>query len=273
MTLAECGDPSVGLVDAHVHLYPRFPLVPFLDSAYGNLQRAARGVRDTCFGVLCLTETTGEGAFERLQRHATTGEEVGGWMVTNTHEETSLGILSDDVTKLIVIAGRQISTQERLEVLALGTRTRFDDGRPLKHVLQSVVAAGAIPIIPWGFGKWIGQRNSLIQDLIRNRNLPRFFLSDSGNRPRVFGRHQLFDFAESHGVLDLPGSDPLPLPGEHRTVGRTGFVLDLQRDGATPTQAFKERLNDLQDPPPRFGRMETALRFLKNQVALRLTGN
>lgn len=259
----------VTLVDGHVHLYPRFPLVPFLEGAHRNLRRAVGCLPGEWLGVLCLSQSPGEGAFERLERHGRTGEAPGPWSVSTTAEDTSLEILSDDGARLIVIAGRQIRTRERLEVLAIGTRTRFAEDEPLEHVLRAVAEEGAIPIVPWGFGKWVGARKRLVERLIRDPDLPRFFLGDNGNRPGLLGRPGLFALAESHGVLDLPGSDPLPLRGEHHTVGRTGFVLDVALDRSAPARELKGLLDDRRTPLPGFGRPETTLRFLRNQVALR----
>lgn len=52
------------------------------------------------------------------------------------------------------MAGRQIVTAEKLEVLALGTDLDIDDGRPIREVLSLVTENGGLPVIPWGAGKW-----------------------------------------------------------------------------------------------------------------------
>ena len=63
---------------------------------------------------------------------------------------------------VLVIAGRQIVSAERIEVLALGTRTQIPDGQPLAATIDAVRADGALAVLPWGFGKWWGARGRMV---------------------------------------------------------------------------------------------------------------
>ena len=68
---------------------------------------------------------------------------------------------------LYVIAGRQIITRERLEVLALCTAKEFADGEEVETVLDKVRRAGGLPVLPWGAGKWWGTRGRIVTELLR----------------------------------------------------------------------------------------------------------
>jgi hypothetical protein len=68
----------------------------------------------------------------------------------------------------------------------------------------------------------------------------------------------------------LPGTDPLPLRHEERRVGSMGFWLGGSLPPAMPAGALHQRLMSPGSQPFRvYGELETPLRFLRNQLALR----
>jgi hypothetical protein len=247
-------------MDAHVHLYD-----PALDRA--ALEAAAKNFAACCpvasrIGVLMLAETNGHDAFSRLR--ALERSDAPELAAT---EPASLW-LSTGGWRLLAIAGRQVVTAERLEVLALGTRTRFEDGEPLDRVLARVAAEDAIAVLPWGCGKWTGSRARIIERVIAGGDPLQVFVGDNGGRPQLWPE-RLFDAASKRGLRNLPGSDPLPLPNEWRRIGRFGVALSAPLSAETPLSDLKAALRDPAQVFRAYGRLESTGRFVRNQLLLR----
>lgn len=259
------------LVDAHVHLHERVDCARLLDLAAGNLQAGQDelAAADPVFGALMLTEIAGVDRFAALAEGRIDTEP---WRVTRRAEAVSLIAAREGAMPLFLIAGRQVAAAERLEVLALGTREHFPDGRPLRETLAAVIASGAIAVVPWGFGKWAGRRGRFVAGLFADPLDVRFYAGDNGGRPAAFGRPKLLAYAEAQGKLVLPGSDPLPLPGEPRKAGRYGFAAALELDQERPFASLKRWLEQQDHSPRVFGRLETLAVFVDRQVRLQLRG-
>ena len=96
------------------------------------------------------------------------------------NEPISLRYRSGRGWPLFVIAGRQIVTAEKIEVLALGTRAMVDDGAPLASVLEWCRRNGAFAVLPWGVGKWMGRRRRIVLDILKRCDPTRVALGDNG---------------------------------------------------------------------------------------------
>jgi hypothetical protein len=265
------------LVDAHVHLRDCFDVDLFLDEAYANFEEVAWTVdQSTKFiGVLLFTDSDQEGGFERLldylERNGSSDAVDGeAWHLRSTPDNTSVYLERGQAESavLFVTAGRQLVSEEQLEVLALGTQAEFKEGIPARQLVRAVAEAEALPVIPWGVGKWIGRRGTIVKDLLRDPTLPRFFVGDSANRPFFWPQSPLFQLAEERGIRNLPGSDPLPLPAECQRPGGFGSVLCGSLDSKQPTQDLLKKLADPSTELRYYGQGDGPLAFLRNQVAM-----
>jgi hypothetical protein len=264
------GSRSV-LVDAHVHFYPSFDEARFFDSALANVRRGAAGLglpEDTP-GWLLLTETSRDHVFKALAERAN-GAPSRGWTFQPTAEAGSLIACTDGRAALGLVAGRQIVTREGLEVLALGTTVMFPDGAGLGETLQRVSAADALPVLPWGFGKWLSGRGALVEEQIRSSKRNGLFLGDNGGRPRFRPPPRLLAMAEAHGLVVLPGSDPLPLPSQEERVAGFGFVLEGPIASDRPAESLKARLRALKRSPPPYGQVARLVPFVRSQIYMQL---
>lgn len=258
------------LVDAHVHLYPSFPTERVLDAASANFRRAAERLRlgATAPPILVLADKARTAYFRALRDGA---EQLGrGWTVHRTAEDASLLVTRDADDVMIVLAGRQIATSDTLEALALGVDAEFEEGRPLRETLETVVCAGAVAVVPWGFGKWWMRRGALVRDILSSPLANRIFIGDNGSRPRGFPRSSIFDDARRRGVWSLPGTDPLPFAWEATRPGSFGFVLDGHVEPALAARSVKRLLQALREQPRTFGSPEPIARALLHQSALQL---
>jgi hypothetical protein len=261
-------EPGPFLVDAHVHFHECFDAHRFLDAAARNIRRASLdlGLSSETRGVLMFADPRGMNSFKRLTECAPDAERTV-WRFVSTSEKCSL-IARRDSSELVLVAGRQIATRERLEVLALGTTRSFPDGLGLMGTLRTVLEGRALAVVPWGFGKWWGRRGRLVQAVIQSPEYREIFLADNGGRPRVGLRSRLLRLAKRIGINILPGTDPLPFLSEECRTGSFGFVLAQELDMNRPTSALKRGLMGLDSQPRVFGRRSSQLAFVRNQARL-----
>lgn len=256
------------LVDGHVHFHESFDPRRFLDAAHANLRTAAeRRDLPEARGCLLFTESRGVTFFRSLRDGAVRAE---GWRFSRTAEAESLFARRREGGRVLLVAGRQVVTTERLEVLAIGVDADFEDGQGLRETVDVVGAADGVPVIPWGFGKWTGRRGKLVAAMVETAAPGRLFLGDNGGRLSLGATPELFAVAEDRRVPVLPGSDPLPFPDQVDRVGSYGFVLPGPPDPERPAAWVKARLRELRESPSQFGRLESLPRFCRYQVAMQL---
>ena len=265
------------LVDAHVHIYDCFDLGKFFDSAYANFKAAAEQLDhgSDFAGILFLAETSKENWFQRLIDYADGKDSLkekatGSWTFHRTDENDSLFAKGEDLKSLFLIAGRQIETEENIEVLALCTSDDFNDGKPILDLIREIKKKDGLIVIPWGVGKWAVSRGKVIRSLlIKGTERLSAHIGDNGNRPFFWPRPSLFKLAEDKGILNLPGSDPLPFAEECFKVGSFGFSLESSLHYQRPATDLKSLILNPSIKFKRYGRSERLIPFFKNQLRLR----
>lgn len=259
MSTADLKPPAFALVDAHVHFHSCFDLRTFLDGALRNFREGAAelGLAQPWSGYLLLTESAGARWFRRWRDGLNA---AGSWRFEPTPEEESLLAVSGTGERLVLVAGRQIVARERLEVLALGRDLALTDGMPLGEALERVRESGALPVLPWGFGKWWGRRGTVVSEILGQGG--ELFLGDNAGRlgpaPVLFRRARV-----------LPGSDPLPFSRHAGLAGSYGFVLPAAVDVDRPAATLLQRLRETGQPRA-FGRRAGLPRFVRDQMAMQL---
>lgn len=266
-------------VDSHVHAYDCFDSDLLLDSALNNFQEAAKQhaiVHQPLSYVLLLAEGKKESWFQSLSATFEThrqGKKIVRWSAVDSGEENSLMVCRNNSpeNKIHVVAGRQVVTMENIEVLALFMKQPLPDGLPLPETVARVIQLGGIPVLPWGVGKWQGKRGRIIKKFLMHHESGHLFLGDNGGRPHFWPTPNLFAMAGKKGVVVLPGSDPLPLPGEALRVGSFGFYLhENSLYGDSPTKSLKSALLSPKVTISPFGCLQKNRLFFLNQFRLRL---
>jgi hypothetical protein len=262
------------LVDGHVHVHECFSVSRVFDAAAANFAAAARALgRDGRYdGVLCLVESDRERFVDgiRAGRKGRVWRGVHGfWELEDGGEPQTLFVRRGG-TRLALIAGRQLVTRERLEVLALGTTARLRDGEPIEATLGAVRLAGGAAVLPWGVGKWLGSRGAVVERVLEDPRWRDVYLGDNGNRPQLSREPAQFAAARRAGRAVLPGSDPLPLPGEEARVGSYGFAADVRLDARRPAAALLKLLESGAGLVT-FGRRAALPRFIGQQLKLKLS--
>ena len=266
-------EPVLVRLDAHVHLYPCFDPARWLDAAAANLGIAGADR----IGVLMLTETVLDDAFAMLAGAGRIGRwEIGpggepGLLIARRQERAHEGEAT-----LWIVQGFQTVSLEGLEVLALATTRRPADGAPLAATVEAIRAAGGIPVLPWGFGKWTGRRARVLAAFLEEADPAELHLGDNGGRPRGWPTPaplRRWQAGAGHGSC-LAGSDPLPLPDAVDRVGSMGVQWRGGLDFERPLSGLRRALRDPQTglapwPDPGRGRVGP-IRFVRDQVGLRL---
>jgi hypothetical protein len=240
------------VVDTHAHLYPCAKLDRFLENARQHLsglaaQAANRSTHrpGACVHVLCLTERASETAFAQLADGRLTAT---GWRLLGCAEPAALRLRAEDSFELTLVAGRQIVTRERLEALALGLDTPLPDGLALPEALSRIREARGLAVLPWSPGKWLGHRGRVVRDLLLSAQPGELLLGDTALRPQPGLEPRLHVLGRRHGIAIVAGSDPLPLPGEERHVGRYATVMDVPFSPETPIASLRTALSAAASP-------------------------
>jgi len=186
-------------------------------------------------------------------------------------ERGALVLRERDGPGLYLFAGRQISTAERIEILALTTDVSVDDGLPARQVVRTVLDAGGIPVVSWAPGKWFFRRGETVRDLIDEFSPGTLLVGDTGLRPAVWPEPSLIRLARRKGFAVVAGSDPLPFPGEEKYAGTYVSVIHGTLDPHQPVTSARRVLTSPDTVITRTGRrcgfVETISRLKRNVTA------
>lgn len=236
--------PSISTlaIDGHVHIYDQYDWADAVRSLVGNLTLAAPQQKVIPIGL--LTESKAHRFFNSVVESGAPMIVKGPVQVEPGPDADSLVIREAGIIKGYLIAGRQLVTAEKLEILALGRNVTIPDGLPLHDALKQVSAAGAIPALSWSPGKWFFGRGKMVNSAITTSVPGSFLIGDIGLRPALWPIPGLMKRARQLGFKIMDGSDALPLPGEERWIGRTGFQVTGAFNPATPAASVRALLAD-----------------------------
>lgn len=239
--------------DTHTHLYPCYDIATALDAAFANLTRAVpeTAPRGGTECVLCLTERCDCRLFRELA--GSSGAAAGAWSFERRGEH-ALGAKRKDGAKMSILAGRQIVTAERLEILALGRDLEVPDGGAAAEILREVQGAGAVAVIPWSPGKWFSARGRIVERLLDSQRPGDLLLGDTALRPGGYGEPRIMRQARGRGFGVASGSDPLPFAGEEPRLGSYGSLFEAPWHAEDPAGSMLEILRALRGAAPVFGR-------------------
>lgn len=230
------------MIDAHVHLHPGVDPWDVLTQAHA---RIGAGVTS----VFMLAEQQGCAMFDALKGRA-----------RSTAEPESLW-LGDDI---LLLAGRQVVSAEKLEILALATDAQFADGTPAQPLIEGMHWADALIVLPWGVGKWLGARGRLVDRLLAQDGEGRLLLGDNGGRP-LFWPESRFGTR-----MTLRGSDPLPLKGDAGRIGSFGTMLEGTVSRDRPGRDLRALIRSAGARAQHYGALASPTKFLSNQLRLRM---
>ena len=257
-------------VDSHIHFHKCFNEVLFFESCVKNLS----GINHTVVkdGILFFTEGRSEDSYNYFKTlkeiRNPLSKEIFYLKEIDDGKALTINSTSNNI-RLIIFPGYQIVTKENLEVLSLGTKKRLADGNSTENTIADVFSLGGIPVLPWGFGKWYGNRGKKVDELIMKR-IPNLFLGDNGGRTSLLPNPTQFALAKANGLKILPGSDPLPFPEEAKRPMSYGFITKINFDEKRPWESVKQSLLDENLKIEKFGNLTSPFAFIKTQFAMQI---
>ena len=276
------------LIDSHVHIYPMFSMQGVLDHAHANFTAAAdylskrahtKVSRPSDF-VLILTESSGADVFQELMKRCSadecilSGNEPSSeniWTITPAEDGKALVATRREKEIIYLLPGQQYISSENLELLSIAEARNIPDQQyTLFECAGLVWSDGGIPVVPWGVGKWSGQRReTLINYLTEPSDFPKV-IGDNGNRPFFWALPEFTHLNTAERLLKLSGSDPLPLQAHEKRAGSFGSYLQNGRvDPSLPAQSIKTMLLEDSEITP-YGNPAGLFRFLYDQVLMNI---
>lgn len=260
---------DIYFIDGHAHWHDSLSLITFLDKARLNFRHTGSlflSADANLQAFLCLADFVRADGWKRLKNlgpHSKNGP----WTLTACDEQAMLATHKAG-DRLWVIAGRQIVTAEKIEVMALGTVETVSNGLSLHESLYLLKKLDALPVLPWGVGKWWGKRGRIVREVMQQSQV---LLGDNGGRPWCW-RPNLLSHAHRLGISVLPGSDPLPTENDRVRNGAFGVVVKGTLSPTSPTDWLKKKLTAQPFDSPTFGGPLDLCQFITNQLALRNKG-
>jgi hypothetical protein len=222
------------VADTHVHLYPCYDISLALDTLLAKLAAQIPEAESLAF----MAERHDCNYFKALAE----GKLDVGVEIDFTPDQQQALRMTSGSRSMHLFAGRQVITQERLEILAMTTDADIPDGLPAMRVVERILALGGLPVISWAPGKWFFKRGKLVQSLLDRYSPSTLFLGDSTLRPTFWSEPGLMRRAREKGYLILAGSDPLPFAGEERNLGRFATQLEGSFDFQRPVDSIRSLL-------------------------------
>ena len=229
------------IADTHVHFYPCYDFQQVWSAvrlfSSGGARSSAQRFDPACLRALFLAERSDMHYFRQFQNgQHPFGDEVvlrplpaGAGLPPGRSAPSGAAVSFADREghEILVIAGRQIVTRERLEVVALTVDLELPDGRPAEEVVAAIRAAGGLPLLNWAPGKWLGARGKIVAALIDQATPGTLFIGDTTLRPAGCPEAVLMRRAAARGLPILAGSDPLPFRGEEQKIGQYGIKMEM----------------------------------------------
>lgn len=226
------------LIDTHVHIYPFYDSAAAIDASLANMNR----IDPHATRILCLAERYDCRFFADVGADQVTAISRS-FEVARTDASTILKLTRHaDGEEVHLVAGQQIVTEENIELLALDTTDRVDEGCPAIETVEQILKRNAIPVVAWAPGKWFTSRGETVQRMLETFTPDQLGVGDTSLRPRGWGTPLLMSKAMRGGFRRLCGSDPLPFSGEEQRLG--SYLTRISDDAGqlSPKEAIADLL-------------------------------
>ena len=226
------------IADTHLHIYPFYDVPRALDALLDNLNRHD----STAIKVGCLTERFDCDVYRQIREDATVLPRE---RFTVDATDKCLEIRrSADGASVILLPGQQIITAENLEVLMLNAETRLAEGESAEKTVEQILDAGGIPVVAWGFGKWLGPRGKVVSALVDKYDRHQLAIGDSTMRPGGWPTPGPYRQGAQKGMKLVCGSDPLPFSGEEIRPGSYATAITTTTDETSVSTLFQNLLSN-----------------------------
>ncbi len=260
------------LIDSHVHLYDNFDPDSFIESIYRNFKKFGKldeNGFEQSVRMIFLTEAKENDFFTRLEDNSLTlkNRDI---HTEKTGEKCSILLKQNGTDLFYIIRGRQIITEENIEILSVGNGPKIKDGLPAREVLERIVDNGQIAILAWGVGKWLFGRGKVVKNILKTLEYPHLVIGDNSARPSLWVRPLIYRKGDKLGIPVIAGSDPLPLDGEDKKGGSYFFMVKGSFDPKKPLGSIKKILTSDIKEIKNLGKRDSIFTFFKRQAKIML---
>ncbi|MBN2301630.1 MAG: hypothetical protein JXN60_03840 [Lentisphaerae bacterium] len=225
------------IADTHFHMYPCYNLDSSLRYLWKNL--SSHGYADAQKAAF-LVERHDCHFFDELAAGAVKTNEIESQSIL---ESACLcikfGDCSDD---MLVFAGRQIVTAERIEILGLTMISSVPDGLSANETVAAILESSGTPVLAWAPGKWLFKRAAVVEKLFEEFAPGQLLVGDTALRPIIWAEPVLMRKARLSGFTVVAGSDPLPFAGEETRMGGYATMLRGQINALYPVTTVRRLL-------------------------------
>ncbi len=249
------------IADTHVHLYPFFNLPFALKTLARNLSSLCP---DEALKAAFLTdrfqyrfhEDFLQGKIRFIDADLT---------VTLCPDQKTL-LVKTSSSSLYLFPGFQIKCIEKIELLAMGLLAPIRDGLSLEETLKEIRGQKAIPILPWGAGKWLLKRGKAVEHLLPLCKDYSLLFADTYMRPDCLPDSRIIRQIRRVQKSLLAGSDPLPMKGEEKFLGRYATLFEGEFNPETPLFSMQSILLSGFQPFTSLGKRTSLPEFVLRQI-------
>jgi hypothetical protein len=249
------------IADTHMHFYPCYDAAAMRHLADNLGELSGNAVK---IGFLAERRDC-----NFLAQIAAGGADLGVFKAQPSSEPDAVSIHRDGKLVLYLIAGRQVVTAERIEVLSLASRLNIAEGLPADETVRSILNAKGVPVLSWAPGKWFFERGNVVRRLINRFKPGEVLIGDTSLRPMLWATPWLMHEAGKRGLKILAGSDPLPFAGEEKYMGTYATIMEGEFNADKPATSMRNLMLSPDFAPVltglRCGPIEVARRLLKNK--------
>lgn len=249
------------IIDAHIHIYPFYRIQYAVQTGIQHMLKLSGPEKSVL--VWLLTERFDCDFYSWLLKT----DELA---VERTAEAGSLMVKDPDSNKVLyVCAGRQIVTQDNLEICALATTLKLNDRKfSTLETVQHVNDHGGVAALNWAPGKWFFNRGRIVENMLDTLKPGQLVIGDTSLRPDFWPTPGLMKKAAHKGFKIIAGSDPLPFAGEEDQIGRYGCTMTGDFDPTRPADSIRKMLQHPENPIQPCGRRNFAPTFFKRQFKI-----
>ena len=265
-------DHATIIVDGHVHIYSHYNLNDAIKIGINNLKSTIKEKTDSdVIPVWLLVERHDCSFFNEATDSAPINFENSGYTLNTSDEKETLIIEKDGTPILFILAGRQIVTQEGLEVMSLASTLFIEDRtKSTAQVIEHINKNGGVALINWAPAKWFFSRGKVVDKMLDIFSPDELLIGDTSLRTTMWQLPKLMSKAIKKGFKIIAGSDPLPFENEEKLIGTYCFQLTGKFDEKQPAASIRQLLKSSASDISIKGKRNGLIKFLKRQIRIML---
>ncbi|RPI01113.1 MAG: hypothetical protein EHM72_07320 [Calditrichaeota bacterium] len=258
------------MIDGHVHVYQNFQYETLFAAALDHFSvLSSDGETESAKVMILLLTERSDCSFYSQALEINLQD----YLFEKTAESGALLLRQSQTHEplLYLYAGRQIISQEGLEICALASEYFVADrALTAEQLVVNINSAGGVAGMNWAPGKWFGSRGKIVSQLFERFTPSQLTISDTTMRPTFWPTPVRMAAAQQKGFKVICGSDPLPFAGEELMVAQYGTCILGEFDESMPVTSVRNVLTRPGTTWTVCGRRSGLASFVKRQSRIML---